>query len=157
MKDIHFHLPNEGLEGLESFALVFLCTYKRGFLFLHIWSIASCHLWSMILLWCGINKKGSNHENSVLCGSLSHFLMLDRFEGLIIKGSALFSVFNQKKMWVNIQHQVEVLNPIYMSPNMTALTKMTKRLKFWIFILHCLVKRDGVDRMFPFAKQDISE
>ena len=83
--------------------------------------------------------------------------MLERFEGLTIKGSALFSVFNQKKMWVNIQYQMEALNPTYMAPNMTALTKMTKRLKFWIFILHCLVKRDGVDRMFPFAKQDISE
>ena len=26
-----------------------------------------------------------------------------------------------------------------------------------IFILHCLMKRDGVDRMFPFIKWDISE
>ena len=61
-------------------------------------------------------------------------------------------------MWVKIQHQMEVLVPIYMAPNMTALTKMTKRQNFWIFILHCLMKRrDGVDRMFPFAKRDISE
>ena len=60
-------------------------------------------------------------------------------------------------MWVKIQHQMEVLNPIYMAPNMTALTKMTKRQKFWIFILHCLMKRDGVDRMFPLIKWDISE
>ena len=60
-------------------------------------------------------------------------------------------------MWVNIQHQIEVLNPIFMTPNMTALTKMTKRQIFWIFILHCLMKLDGVDRMFPFAKRDISE
>ena len=37
MKDILFHLPNEGLEGLESFMLVFLCTYKDGFLFLYIY------------------------------------------------------------------------------------------------------------------------
>ena len=44
MKDIHFHLHNEGLEDLEIFALVFLCTYKHGFLFLHIWSIASGQL-----------------------------------------------------------------------------------------------------------------
>ena len=36
MKDILFHLPNEGLEGLESFMLVYSCTYKRGILFLHI-------------------------------------------------------------------------------------------------------------------------
>ena len=42
---------------------------------------------------------------------------------------------------------MEVLNPIY----------MTKRQRFWIFILHCLMKRDGVDKMFPFAKWDISE
>ena len=64
-------------------------------------------------------------------------------------------------MWVKIQRQmdkvIKVLNPINMAPNMTALTKMTKRQKFWIFILHCLMKRDGVDRMFPFAKRDISE
>ena len=60
-------------------------------------------------------------------------------------------------MWVKIQHQMEVLKPIYMAPNMTALTKMTKRQKFWIFILHCLKKRDGIDSMFPFAKRDISE
>ena len=45
---------------------------------------------------------------------------------------------------------MEVLNPIYMAPNMTVLTK------FWIFILHCLMKRDGVNRMFPFAKRDIN-
>ena len=60
-------------------------------------------------------------------------------------------------MWVKIQHQMEVLNPIYMAPNITALTKMTKRQKFCRFILHCLMKRDGVDRMFQFAKRDISE
>ena len=124
-------------------------------MFLHIWSIVSGQMWSMTLLWCGRNK--SNHENSVPCGSLLHFLVLDRFGGLIIKGSALFSVFNQKKIWVKIQHQMEVLNPIYMTPNITTLTKMTKRQIFWIFILHCLMKRDGVDRMFPFAKWDIIE
>ena len=44
MKDKLLHLPNEGLEGLESFLLVFLCTYKHGFLFLHIWFIASTQL-----------------------------------------------------------------------------------------------------------------
>ena len=52
---------------------------------------------------------------------------------------------------------MEVLNPIYLTPNMTALTKMTKRQKLWIFILDSLMKRGGVDRMFPFAKRDISE
>ena len=60
-------------------------------------------------------------------------------------------------MWVKIQHQIEVLNPINIAPNMTALTNMTKRQKFWTFILHCLMKSDGVHRMFPFAKRDISE
>ena len=44
-----------------------------------------------------------------------------------------------------------------MAPNMAALTITTKRQKFRIFILHCLMKRDGIDRMFSFAKQDISE
>ena len=42
-----------------------------------------------------------------------------------------------------------------MTPNMTALTKIT------IFNIHfalfCLMKRDGVNRMFQLAKQDISE
>ena len=60
-------------------------------------------------------------------------------------------------MRVKIQHQMEVLNAIYMAPNMTALTKMAKRQKFWIFILHCLMKCDSVNRMFPFAKRDITE
>ena len=31
---------------------------------------------------------------------------------------------------------------------------MTKRQKFWILILHCLMKLGGVDKIFPFAKQD---
>ena len=44
MKDIHFHSPNEGLEGLESFALGFLCTYKHEFLFLHVFSITNGQL-----------------------------------------------------------------------------------------------------------------
>ena len=52
---------------------------------------------------------------------------------------------------------MEALNSIYLTPNMTALTRMTKRLKLWIFILHSLMKRDGVDRMFPFAKRDINK
>ena len=56
-----------------------------------------------------------------------------------------------------MQHQMEVLNPIYMAPNLTELTKITKRQKFWIFISHCLMKRNGVDRMFLFKKRDISE
>ena len=60
-------------------------------------------------------------------------------------------------MWVKIQHQMEVLNPIRMAPNMTGLTKTTKRKKFWIFILHCLMKRDGVVRIFPFAKWGVNE
>ena len=60
-------------------------------------------------------------------------------------------------MWVKIQHQSEVLSPIYDAPNLTALKKMTKRQKIWIFILHCLMKCDGVDKMFPFAKRDTSE
>ena len=48
---------------------------------------------------------------------------------------------------------MEVLNPIYAAPSMTALTKMT------ILNIHFALpmKSDGVDRMFPFAKQEISE
>ena len=52
---------------------------------------------------------------------------------------------------------IKVLNPINMAPNMTALTKITKRKKLWTFILHCLIKSDGAERMFPFAKPDNSE
>ena len=44
-----------------------------------------------------------------------------------------------------------------MEPNMTAFTKMIKRKKIWIFFLYCSMKGDGVDRMFLFAKRDISE
>ena len=62
------------------------------------------------------------------------------------------------KMWVKIHHQMEVLNPIHMTLTWQAvLTKITKRQKLRIFILHCIMKRDGVDGMFPFAKKDISE
>ena len=60
-------------------------------------------------------------------------------------------------MWVKIQHQMDVLNPVYVAPNMIVLTKMTKRQKFWIFISHCLMKRECVDRMLPFPKEDVSE
>ena len=60
-------------------------------------------------------------------------------------------------MWVRIQHQMEVLNRIYMAPNMTALTKKTKAQKIWIFVLHFLMKCDDVDKMFPFEKRGISE
>ena len=57
-------------------------------------------------------------------------------------------------MWVKIQYQMEVFNLIYIAPNMTALTKIIKRQKLWIFILHCLMERDGVNGMCPFAKRD---
>ena len=50
-------------------------------------------------------------------------------------------------MRVKMQHQMEVLNPIYMAPNMTVLTKTT----ILNIHFHCVMKRDGVDRMFPFA------
>ena len=45
---------------------------------------------------------------------------------------------------------MEVLNPICMAPN-----KNDKKKKFFFeySILHCLTKLDGVDKMFPFAKQ----
>ena len=68
-------------------------------------------------------------------------------------------------MWVKIQHQMEVLNPIFLTPNMTAIKKTTKSPKFiiyiyiyiYIFSLHTLMKSDGFDRMFPFAEGGISE
>ena len=31
-----------------------------------------------------------------------------------------------------------------------------QKLQFWIFILHYLMKRDVVNRIFPFAKRDIN-
>ena len=94
-------------------------------MFLHTWFIVSTQLWSLTLLWCDRNKIGPNQENSIASGSSSHTLVLDRLGSLIIKGSAFFPPFNQKKMWVKIQHQMEVLYPIYMAPNRTALTKIT--------------------------------
>ena len=114
----------------------------------------------MLLLSCSRNNIGPNHENSVPCGSLSHFLVLDRLGALLIQGSAFFSAFNQKKMWVKIQRQmdkvIKVLNPINMAPKMTALTKMTKKQKFWIFILHCLMKSDGAETLVNEV-QDMSQ
>ena len=50
---------------------------------------------------------------------------------------------------------MEVLNQIYMAPNVTALTKIT--ILNIHFALFCLLKRDGVNRMFSLAKRDISE
>ena len=50
---------------------------------------------------------------------------------------------------------MEALNPIYMAPDMTGLTKMT--ILNIHFALFCLMKCDGVNRLFPLAKRDISE
>ena len=50
---------------------------------------------------------------------------------------------------------MEVLNQIYMAPNMTLLTKIT--ILNIHFALFCLMKRDGVNRMFLLAKRGISE
>ena len=84
MKDKLLRLTNEGLEGLEGILLVFLCTYKYGFLFLRIWFIVSTQLLSMTFLWCGRNKIGPNQENSVPYGSSSQSLVFDRLESLVI-------------------------------------------------------------------------
>ena len=81
--------------------------------------------------------------------------MLDRLGGLIIQGSAFFPVFNENKMWSKIQHQMEALNQIYMAPNMRTLKKI--KILNNDFALFCLMKRDGVNRMIPLAKRDISE
>ena len=68
----------------KVFASFFLCTYKRGFLFLHIWLIASTQLWSISLLRCGRNTIRQNQENVVPSGSSSHSLLLDGLEGLVV-------------------------------------------------------------------------
>ena len=47
-------------------------------------------------------------------------------------------------MWVKAHTQMEVLNPIYMAPNMTAITRMTLNIHFALYNKH-----DIVDRMFP--------
>ena len=44
-----------------------------------------------------------------------------------------------------------------MTAKITPLTKKRKRQKFWIFILHNSMKRDGIGRMFQFAKREIGE
>ena len=79
----------------------------------------------MTLLWCSRNNIGLNHENSVPSSSSSHSLVLNRLGSLIMYELAFFPVFNDKKIRVKIQHQMEDLNTIYMASNMTALTKMT--------------------------------
>ena len=56
-------------------------------------------------------------------------------------------------MWVKTQHQMEVLNPVYLTPNMIALTKMTKRQKLWIFILLSLMKHDGLIEYFHLQNE----
>ena len=48
---------------------------------------------------------------------------------------------------------MEVLNPIYMAPNMTGLTRMNMLIIHFAFCKKC----DGVHRMFPLAKGGISE
>ena len=58
-------------------------------------------------------------------------------------------------MWVKIQHQMEVMNPIYMAPHMTTLTKMT--ILNIHFTLFCPMKGDGGNRKFTFGKRAISE
>ena len=50
---------------------------------------------------------------------------------------------------------MEALNQIYMAPNIRTLTKIT--ILNNDFALFCLMKRDGVNRMIPLAKRDISE
>lgn len=40
-----------------------------------------------------------------------------------------------------------------MAPNLRTLTRMS----VLIFIFHCIMKQDGIERMFPFAKRDNSE
>ena len=48
---------------------------------------------------------------------------------------------------------MEILNPIFMAPSMTALKETTT---FKIHFAFSRMKRDGVKRMFPFAKRDIN-
>ena len=146
MRDKLLHIPNERLEGPESFLLVFLCTYKHGFLFLHIWFIVSTHLWFMTLLWCGRNKIGPNQENCVPSGSSSHSLVCDRPDSLVIEGSV-------KRRW-ELKHNTKWKSWIQFIWHLT--WQCLQKWQFWIFILHCLMKRDGVNRMFPFAKWDIN-
>ena len=50
---------------------------------------------------------------------------------------------------------MEILNPIYMAPNITVLLKMT--ILNIHFALFCLMRHYGVNRMFPLPKRDISE
>ena len=123
MRDTLFYLLNERLEDLEILLLVFLCTYKHGSLFLYIWFITSTPLWSMTLLWCGKNKikKSRNLCTVWFIITLSGPWWTRKFNNIRV---GIFLLYNQKKMYVKMQHQMEVLNSIYMTSNMTALTKM---------------------------------
>ena len=98
MKDILLHLPNKGLKGLESFLLVFLCTYINMAFCFYIYGslqVLSCdpgHSFDVVELRKVQIKK--------IVYPLGHHqtLVLDRHGSLIILGSAFSPLFSQKKM-----------------------------------------------------------
>ena len=90
----------------------------------------------MALLWCGRTKIGPNHENSVRRGPWHYFQYLTKR-----KCELRYNI--KWKSWIQFIWHLT--------------WQCLQKWQFWIFILHCLMKRDGVDRMFPFIKWDISE
>ena len=69
MKDILFHLPNEGLEGVGSFILGFSYAHINTAFCFYMYDslqVVSC---VVTLLWYGRHKIDSNHENIVPSGS----------------------------------------------------------------------------------------
>ena len=90
------------------------CFYIYGSL-----QVLSCGPWHSFDL---VEIRKAQIKKIVYPLSHHHTLVLDRLGRLIILGSAFLPLINQKNMWVKIQHQMKVLNPIYMAPNMTVYT-----------------------------------
>ena len=65
-----------------------------------------------------------------------------------------FLGFSLKKQWVKTKHQMKTLNPIYIWHQTW---HCLRKCQCWIFILHCLMKRGGVESVFPFVKGENSE
>ena len=150
MKDKLLHLPNKGLKGLESFLLVFLCTYiNMAFCFY----IASIPLWSMTFLWGGKSIKINLAQIKKIVFPLGHYHTLWCLIDLKVywyKGQYYFQYLTKRKF--ELRYNIKWKSWIQFIWHLTWQSLQ----KFWIFILHCLMKRDGVSRMFPFAKRNIN-
>ena len=72
-----------------------------------------------------------------------------------MEGPVLFLTFNQKKC--ELRYKMDCLESNLYGTYNDSGYKNDKKKKKKIFVLHCLMKRDGINRMFPFAKRGIGE